>query len=94
MSLLYMPHFGRTSKVNTCVNKPLVFFHGGFLWLDIHISVDVYLIATITGFPIVGIDPIPYIARKDQDKILVAQMKQNYIIMKDKRGFDIASIND
>ena len=34
LSLMHMPHFDRTTEVNTCVKKMLVYFYGGFLWLD------------------------------------------------------------
>ena len=34
LSLMYMPHFGCTTKFNTCVKQLLVCFHGVFLCLD------------------------------------------------------------
>ena len=37
ISLMYMPHFGRTAKVNTSVKQLLVCLHGFFLWVDNHI---------------------------------------------------------
>ena len=50
LSLLYMPHFGCSIALNTCVKKLLVIFHGGFLWLGKPILVDVKLIALITSY--------------------------------------------
>ena len=51
LSLLYMLHFGTNIAINTCVKNLLVLFHGGFLCLGNPISVDVELIAVITGLP-------------------------------------------
>ena len=42
MSLLHMPHFGSIAEVNTCVKKLLLCFHGGCLWLDTKVYVDVH----------------------------------------------------
>ena len=72
LSLLYMSHFSNTTEVNTCMKKLLVCFHGGYLWFNNHIFVDVDLIAIISGFPKARVDPTPFFAGKEQDKILVA----------------------
>ena len=56
----------------------LAFFHGGFLWLDRKISVDIELIASIIGLPLAVVDPAPFFAGKDQDKNLTNIMKQKY----------------
>ena len=63
LSLLYMPHFGRTISINTYVKKLLVLFHGGFLWLGKPISIDVELITVIIGLPFVGMDPTPLLIK-------------------------------
>ena len=34
LSLMHMPHFGRTTEVNTCVKQVLVYLHQRFIWLD------------------------------------------------------------
>ena len=34
LSLMHMPHIGRSVEVNACVKQLLVSFHGGFIWLD------------------------------------------------------------
>ena len=39
--LMYMPHFGCTTKVNAYVKQLLLYFHGGCMWININISVDV-----------------------------------------------------
>ena len=59
LSLLYMPHFGCSIPIKTCVKRLLVFFHGGFLWLGNTISMDVELIVVIIGLPFIGMDPTP-----------------------------------
>ena len=51
VNLLDMPHFGRSKEVNTYVRQLLVCFHGGFMWIDKPYSINVELIALITGFP-------------------------------------------
>ena len=38
-------------------------------------------------------DPIPLL-RKDQEETIAAQMKEKYNVLRDKRGFHIASIKD
>ena len=55
---------------------------------------DVDLIATIKGFPKARVDPTPLFVGKEQDKILVAWMKEKYNLTLNNKGFDIASIND
>ena len=58
--MMYMSHFGRNMEVNKFVKQLLVSFHGGFIWLDQKIYVDVELIAVITGLPLVGLDLTPF----------------------------------
>ena len=67
-----------SNEVNTCINKLLIFFHGGCLWLDTRIYVDVDLICTITGFPKEGVDPKPLFAGKEQGKGIFYWMKEKY----------------
>ena len=73
----------------------LVCFHGGCLWLEQNILVDVELIALTTRLPIDGVNnPAPFFAGKDQDVTLTNRIKDKYELTKDKRGFFVASIND
>jgi hypothetical protein len=51
MNLLEIPHFGRGKGVNSCVKQCLALVHGGILWMYIHVSIDVDLIAYITVLP-------------------------------------------
>ena len=69
-------------------------FHGDCLWLDSQIFVDVNLIDSITRLSKVGVDMEPFFSREEQDKIIVAWIKKKYNFTLDKRGINIASIND
>jgi len=44
MNLLEIPHFGRGKDVNSCVKQLLTLVHGGILWMDRLVSIDVELI--------------------------------------------------
>ena len=81
-----MPHFGRSAEINNYVKKLLVFFHGGYLWPDNPISMDIELIATITGLPVVGMNPTPFL-RKYHETVIYARMKEKYDVNRDNRGF-------
>ena len=41
LNLLEIPHFGRGKDVNNCIKQLLVVLHGGFLWLEEPVSIDV-----------------------------------------------------
>jgi hypothetical protein len=43
LNVMKIPHFGRHQEVNACVKILLSCFHGGYLWLDRHITVDLTL---------------------------------------------------
>ena len=94
ISLLYVPHFGRTTKVNTCVKQLLVCFHEICMWLYTLIYVDVNLIHFTAGLPKERFNPVPFFVGNEQDKIVVARMKEKYNITRNNQGFDTASINE
>jgi hypothetical protein len=48
LNVMKMPHFGRNQEVNACVKLLLSCFHGGYLWLDRRMTVDLALIHMIT----------------------------------------------
>ena len=54
MNMLEIPHFGRVKDVNACVKQLLALVHGGVLWMDRPVSIDVYLIVEIMGLPTDG----------------------------------------
>ena len=60
--------------------------------MDTKVSFDFDLIAIITGFPKVGVEPTQFFIGKEKDKHLATKMKEKYSLVRDKRGFDIASI--
>ena len=93
LSLLFMPHFGRSIEVNTYVKQLLVEFHGGYMWLDKAYSVDVNLILEITGLPQVGVDPMSFL-KKDKDPSMIVRDKDKYDVVRANIGFLISSIND
>ena len=68
-------------------------FHGGFLWLDRKVSMEIELIAVITGLPLGVPNPTPFFAAKDKDIALTNNLKDKYDLTRDTRGFFIASIN-
>ena len=88
---MHVPHFGGTVKVNTCMKKLLVCFHGLFLWIDSDIYVYVELISTITWIPKAGVDSTSFFSKKEHDLNLVTGMKEKYNITRVKRVFYIAS---
>jgi hypothetical protein len=51
MNLIDIPHFGRGKHINRCVKQLLARVHGGILWMDRPVPINVDLIATITGLP-------------------------------------------
>ena len=57
MKLLEIPHFGRGKDVNARVKQLLALVHGGILWMDRPISIDVELIVEIMGLPTDGEKP-------------------------------------
>jgi hypothetical protein len=65
LGLLNLPHFGRGQYASVCVKKLLLVTHGGYIWLDKIISIDVELIAHITEFPTRGMDPTQFKGEKN-----------------------------
>jgi hypothetical protein len=57
MNLLEIPHFRRCKDVNACVKHLLALIHGGILWMERHVSIDVDLIAEIISLPTYGGKP-------------------------------------
>jgi hypothetical protein len=54
MNLLDIPHFGSGKHINGFVKKLLARFHGGILWMDRPVPINVDLITSITGLPMDG----------------------------------------
>ena len=68
-NMLFMPHFGHNIQFNMSVKNLLVFFNGGFLWLDQPYLFNVELISIITGLPNKGDDPAAYLTKQDDKPI-------------------------
>ena len=54
---------------------------------------DVELIATMIGLPLVGIDLVQYL-RKYQETLMIERVKDKYDLTMANKGFLISSIND
>jgi hypothetical protein len=55
MNLLEIPHFNIGKDTNSCVKQIFACVHGGFLWMDRHVPINVNLIAKLTGLSIDGV---------------------------------------
>jgi hypothetical protein len=75
---LDLSHFGRGKYARRCVKQLLSVTHGGDIWLDKLILIDVELIANITGFPSQGMDPAQFLDKKSKEKALVEKMNKKY----------------
>jgi hypothetical protein len=57
LNVMKIPHFGKQQEVNACLNLLLSSFHGGYLWLEKHITIDPALIHQITELSKKRLDP-------------------------------------
>jgi hypothetical protein len=77
-----------------CVKQLLAVTHGGDIWLDKLILIDVDLITSITGFSSRGMDPAQFLDDKVREKAFSKEMKKKYDTDKGTRGIIIKRIND
>jgi hypothetical protein len=95
LNVMKIPHFGRHQEVNACVKLLLSCYHGGYLWLDHHITVDPTLIHRITGLSMQGPDPQEFYPGKATDRALAQKIKDTYDdVEKGTRGYKVASIQN
>jgi hypothetical protein len=94
MNLLDIPHFGWGKNVGLCVKKLVARVHGGILWMDRPIQIDVALISKITGFPTVDVQPEYFLENKAREKELAEQVKAQFDTTRGTRGLIIKEIND
>jgi hypothetical protein len=93
LNVMKLPYFNRHQEVNTCVKLLLLFYHGGYLWLDRRMTVDLTLIHMITGLSMQGPDPQKFYPGKVADHTLAQQIKDTYDdVEKGKQGYKVASI--
>jgi hypothetical protein len=78
LGLLDLPHFGRGQYARICVKQLMEVTHGGDIWLDKLVSIDIEIIANITMFPSWGMDPAQFLDDKTKEKSLAKEMKKKY----------------
>jgi hypothetical protein len=78
LNVMKIPHFGRHQEVNACVKMLLSCYHGGYLWLNHHITMDPTLINRITRISMQGPDPQDFYPRKTMDRALTQRIKDTY----------------
>jgi hypothetical protein len=78
LNVMKIPHLDRHQEVNTCVKLLLSCYHGGYLWLDRCITVDLTLIHLITGLSMQGPDPHQFYPGKTSDRSLAQCIKEVY----------------
>jgi hypothetical protein len=75
LNVMKIPHFGRHREVNACVKLLLYCYHGGYLWLNRHITVDPMLINHITGLSMQGPDWHDFYPGKTTNRELAQNIK-------------------
>jgi hypothetical protein len=78
LNVMKIPHFGRHQEVNTCVKILLSCFHGGYVWLDRCITVNMTLIHRIIRLSMQGLDHQDFYQGKAADRALVQRIKYTY----------------
>jgi hypothetical protein len=71
MNLLDIPHFGCSKNVGLCVKKLVTHVHGGILWMERPMHIEVALIYKITGLPIVNTKLKEHLENKVHKKELI-----------------------
>jgi hypothetical protein len=71
-------HFGRPQEVSVYVKILFSCYHGSYLWLDHHITVDPMLIHRIMGLSMQGLDPQEFYPRKSTYCALAQRIKDTY----------------
>jgi hypothetical protein len=93
LNVMKIPHFERHQEVNACVKLLLLCYHGGYLWLDCHIIVDLTLIHRIIGLSMQGPDPQDFYPGKATNHTLSQKIKDTYgNVDKGTRGYNVALI--
>jgi hypothetical protein len=93
LNVMKILHFGRHQEVNACIKLLLSCYHGGYLWLNRRIIVDLTLINRITWLSMQGPDPQEFYPGKTSDRALAQKIKETYgNVEKGTRGYKVASI--
>jgi hypothetical protein len=95
LNVMKIPHFGRHREVNACVKILISCYHGDYLWLDHHITVDPTLIHKITGLSMKGPDLQDFYLGKATYRTLAQKIKDTYDdVEKGTQGYKVASIQN
>jgi hypothetical protein len=95
LNVMKIPHFGRHQEVNTCVKLFLSCYHGGYVWLYHHITVDLMLIHRIMGLSMQGPDPQEFYLGKDTNRALEHKIKDTYDNVENgMRDYKVTSIQN
>jgi hypothetical protein len=95
LNVMKIPHFERHQEVNACVKLLLSCYHGDYLWLDRHITVDLMLIHRIIGLTMQGTNPRDFYPGKSIDSALAQKIKDIYDdVEKGTRGYKVAFIQN
>jgi hypothetical protein len=78
LNVLKIFHFGRHWEVNACVKLLLSCYHGGYIWLNHHITIDSMLIHRIIGLSMQGPDLQDFYPGKFIDRALAQKIKDTY----------------
>jgi hypothetical protein len=75
---LDIPHFVRGRDINNCIKQLVAVTHRGYLWVKEPVSIDVELIAFITGLPSRGESLAQFLDDNTKEKSLTEEMKKMY----------------
>jgi hypothetical protein len=78
LNVMKILHFIRHQEVNACVKFMLPCYHGGYIWLNCRIIVDLTLINQIIGLSMQGPDPQDFYPGKSMDHTLTQRIKDTY----------------
>jgi hypothetical protein len=92
-NMLEILNFGKSLEINARVKVLLNCVHGGTLWLDPPVSIDIAMIACITRLPKANED-LAILFNKTEERSLSELMKENFQTFRGKRGLDVKNIND
>jgi hypothetical protein len=93
LNVMNIPHLGRHQEVNECVKLLFSCYHGGYLWLNPRIIMDLTLINRIIGLSMQGPDPQDFCPEKTMDRALAQRIKDTYgDVEKGIRGYKVDSI--
>lgn len=94
LNMFDIPHFGQSQGINVCVKMLLSCVHGGYMWLNKSVSINIDLIVRITGLLSQVQNPASLFFDKKNEKVLAESMKEKLHTFNGQRGMDVASICD